>query len=200
MIKTLSNLGLQLCKHLYWLLREKYIDKPIYSLTSISMIVDSSPHYFKTVPNRLVKCIVLHATGSSSMAGTIRWFKDPTSKVSSHYVIDKNGKVVQMVDLNNIAWHAGKSIFKGQQNVNGFSVGIELVNSNDGKEPYPREQVNACLTICNALISCYELDRTDIVRHKDIAPGRKSDPNGFDLDAFLASLSFYQEKEKALRH
>lgn len=183
---------------LWFYIRETYIDKPVYTPQAISLKVVPSSNYFKD-PNRPIKLIVLHATGSSSLRSTVEWFKDKKSKVSAHYVIDRDGKVVQMVGLDDIAWHAGDSEWEGQHGCNRFSLGIELVNLNDGKQDYPREQVNACLAITLALSGYYGLGISNVVGHKDISPGRKSDPNGFSMDEFKKSLSFHKEKQEACR-
>lgn len=70
---------------------------------------------------RTIDMIVLHSTASDSAEGTINWFNNVNSKVSSHYLIDKNGIVYKLVKTSNIAWHA-----KGY---NTRSVGIEIVQS-----------------------------------------------------------------------
>ena len=195
---VLKRISKFLFVRLYWYVLENYVVKPKYRPSTINMIVSPSPHFFKTSPNRKVKFIVLHATASSTTESAVRWMKDPSSKVSAHYVIGKDGSVVQMVDLDNIAWHAGKSEWKGEKNVNGCSVAIELVNKDDGTEQYSDAQVSACLTITNALCTYYGIDGDGVIRHKDIAPNRKHDPGYLDFNTFKASLSFYQEKAKAL--
>ena len=75
-----------------------------------------------------IDTIVIHFTASSTLNGTIAWFRNPKSRVSSHYVIGRDGKVVQMVKDSKKAWHAGKSQLWSRKNVNEFSIGIELVN------------------------------------------------------------------------
>lgn len=195
----MKNLLRNISNRLYY----KYLIKPPeLSIVPVNMVVMPSPNYFKTTPNRQVKFIVLHATASSTLESAVRWFKDPTSKVSAHYVIGKDGSVVQMVDLDNIAWHAGKSKFtldgKEYVNLNGCSIGIELVNLNNGKDTYDTRQINSCLTITDALLRHYQLGNDSVVGHKDIATDRKSDPVGWDMAKFKEALSFYQEKEKAL--
>ena len=56
---------------------------------------------------------------------------DPGSNVSCHYLIDRKGKIIQMVKEDQIAWHAGKSIFRGVPDCNDYSIGIELEGSED---------------------------------------------------------------------
>lgn len=87
----------------------------------------------KLTPNQLGKrkstrLIVLHYTASSSLDGAVDWLCSPLSKASAHFVVGRDGQVVQLADTDAICWHAGKSSWKGAPAVNSFSVGVELVN------------------------------------------------------------------------
>ena len=75
-----------------------------------------------------INAVVIHYTSSPDLGGTISWFRNPQSRASAHYVIDRDGTIIQMVKDEDRAWHAGKSSLHGQNNVNDFSIGIELVN------------------------------------------------------------------------
>src|SRR5262249_24480111 len=80
------------------------------------------------------------------------------------------------------AWHAGQSKMKdGRASVNDFSIGIELVNLNDGTDPFPEPQIQALRDLLKAIIAEHPI--THIVHHYECAdpPGRKSDPAGFDF-------------------
>jgi len=92
------------------------------------------------------------------------------------------------VDEKNIAWHAGESEWKGQKGVNTFSIGIELVNANDGKMPYPQEQIDACAALVVPICKDNSISIADVVGHCDIAPGRKTDPAGFPWEDFKLKL------------
>lgn len=134
--------------------------------------------------------IVLHATVIDFDA-TISGFQRESSGVSSHYVVAKDGTVVQMVQETDRAWHAGESFWKGRTDINDFSVGIEIVNRNDGTDPYPDEQVKAVLDLSRYLVRKYGMERDNVVTHEWIAgyPGRgKSDPRGFPMGTFLDRL------------
>lgn len=85
-----------------------------------------SPNYNQR--NKAIDAIVIHFTSSGNLEGTIAWFQNPAAKASAHYVIDRDGSIVQMVKDEDRAWHAGKSSLYGRNNVNDFSIGIELVN------------------------------------------------------------------------
>src|SRR6188768_2384940 len=99
-----------------------------------------SPNFKPGTPSRKISAIVIHYTGSLSMEGTVSWFLNPASKVSAHYVVGREGQVLQMVHDQDVAWHAGRSAMrpelddrdpKKEPNVNAFSIGIELVGTHD---------------------------------------------------------------------
>jgi hypothetical protein len=134
--------------------------------------------------------IVLHAT-VIDLEATLRGFERTTSGVSAHYVVAKDGTVFQMVREADRAWHAGESFWKGRTDINDYSIGIEMVNRNDGLDPWPEAQVEAVLELCRYLVAKYGITRDNVVTHHWIAgyPGRgKTDPKGFPLDSFLDRL------------
>jgi len=73
--------------------------------------------------------IIVHYTAGTSGESSARWLADPTSKVSAHVVIDRSGRIYQIVPFNKIAWHAGQSAYGGRTGFNDFSIGIELDNA-----------------------------------------------------------------------
>lgn len=83
---------------------------------------------FSVGRTRPISAIVLHFTGSPSIEGTVRWFQNPNSKVSAHFVSGRDGNIAQMVLEQDTAWHAGKASLAGDPHVNSMSIGIELVN------------------------------------------------------------------------
>lgn len=85
-----------------------------------------SPNYSKR--KEKIDTIVIHFTANGSLDGAVSWFKNPNSKVSAHYLIDRDGTIVQMVKEQDKAWHAGRSSLGGRRDVNQRSIGIELVN------------------------------------------------------------------------
>ena len=147
-----------------------------------------SPNFTPKNPGRSISCIVLHATATSGKNSALEWLCNPQSKVSAHYLIDRLGMIYQLVIDQNIAWHAGQSEWKGKPNVNTFSIGIELVNSNDGIMLYPEEQIKACVGLCHSAIEEYKINLNDIVGHCDIAPIRKNDPLNFPWHEFRTML------------
>jgi N-acetylmuramoyl-L-alanine amidase len=73
--------------------------------------------------------IVLHYTAQTSTDGAVRSLSDPARKVSAHFVLGRDGELVQLVPLNKVAWHAGRSSWKGRSGYNKYSIGIEIVNA-----------------------------------------------------------------------
>lgn len=93
-------------------------------------------------------------------------------KVSAHFLIKRNGELIQFVSCNDRAWHAGESSYKGKENCNDFSIGIEL--EGDDKNPYEEDQYIKLLELLECLKKEYNIQ--DIVGHSEIAPNRKTDP------------------------
>lgn len=143
-----------------------------------------SPHFNARRSPDDITCVVIHSTANSSLKGVIDWFNNPTSQLSAHYTIGKDGTIAQHVKDSDRAWHAGQSVWKGRNSVNDFGIGIELVNLNDGQDPYPEVQHQANVALCAYLCFRYNIKVDDIMGHLDIAlpPGRKSDPRGYDLN------------------
>jgi len=110
-------------------------------------------------------------------------------KVSSHLFIDREGLLTQFVPFDKVAWHAGISEFKGREDCNEFSIGIELEGTDDLE--YPSNQYKTLIEVTKALMDYYpEIKVDNIVGHKDIAPVRKTDPGeAFDWDLYRSSLS-----------
>lgn len=147
----------------------------------------SSPNFNPRPEGTVVDTIVLHHTASSSLEGVVKWFATTESQVSAHYTIGKDGSIVQHVNTFYRAWHAGASLDKfGRTNVNNFSVGIEIVNVGDGKDPWTPEQVEAVRLLCGALARYrYKGQIKQIVSHEYIAtpPGRKPDPKNYPWES-----------------
>ena len=128
--------------------------------------------------NKDIKLIVIHYTGMQSRIESIKRLSSPKHKVSCHYLIDRRGKILKMVDDNNVAWHAGKSKWKNYNNLNKYSIGIELVNKGHefGYEKFTIAQVNKLIKLCKNLKKKYKIKNSNVVGHSDIAPLRKKDP------------------------
>lgn len=147
-----------------------------------------SPNFRRCNGERKVTCVIIHATATSGIESPLAWLSNKDSKVSAHYLIGLDGRTIQLVDERNVAWHAGESVWKDQPNVNSFSIGIELVNANDEKMAYPEEQLTSCAGLVADICLARKLSPADVIGHKDIAPGRKTDPAGFPWDDFRLHL------------
>ena len=135
-----------------------------------------SPNFdARTAPPEI---LVLHYTGMKSGEDALARLRDPESKVSSHYVVEEDGRVFRLVPEARRAWHAGVSYWKGQRNINGVSIGVEIVNPGHefGYRPFPNRQIAAVIELCADIRSRWTIENTHIVGHSDVAPARKDDP------------------------
>jgi len=140
----------------------------------------ASPNYDERPAGVIVDTVVLHATVLNTLDEVVEHFANPDTKVSAHYTIDRDGSVISHVEESKRAWHAGESKMRdGRTSVNDFSIGIELVNLNDGADPFPDPQIWAMRDLLQGIIERHPI--RNIVTHYECAdpPGRKSDPNGF---------------------
>ncbi len=155
-----------------------------------------SPHCDLRPSGSTIDTIVIHATAGSTLAGTTKWFQAPESKVSAHFTIGKDGSIVQNVSTFNRAWHAGVSKdANGRENLNHTSVGIEIVNLNDGKDPYTEAQYRVLDNLLAVLLRRFP-EVKSFVSHEYIAEpkGRKNDPKGLDwgrIKRFESRVKFY---------
>ncbi|MCE9558017.1 MAG: N-acetylmuramoyl-L-alanine amidase [Armatimonadetes bacterium] len=147
---------------------------------------ETSPNFGPRPVDAVIDTIVLHHTASSTLGGVVKWFATKDSQVSAHYTIGKDGSIVQHVSTFDRAWHAGNSMdIEGRTNLNNFTVGIEMVNVGDGKDPWTPEQVEAVHHLMAHLIKHRFPGIKYITSHEFIAVplGRKSDPKGFPWDS-----------------
>lgn len=121
--------------------------------------------------------IIIHHTAMTSTDGTIRAFIKKETQTSAHYIVGRDGKVVQMVNDYLRANHAGVAKWGNEYDLNSCSLGIEL--DNNGNEPYSDAQMNSLLALLTSLKKKYNIPVSNIIGHSDIAPKRKQDPNKF---------------------
>ncbi len=120
-----------------------------------------------------IKFLILHFTARDFQT-SLRLLKD---QVSVHYLIsDQPVEILQLVDESNRAWHAGESFWEGRSNLNDSSIGIEIVNLDGNKNPYPERQIEAVILLCKQIIARYNIAPDCVLGHSDIAPLRKDDP------------------------
>jgi N-acetylmuramoyl-L-alanine amidase len=139
-----------------------------------------SPNFGPRPDGYEIDTVVIHSTVIPTLEKTTEAFQRTASQVSAHYTIGKDGSIVQNVSTFDRAWQAGVSTDHfGRSNVNHFSVGIELVNLNDSKDPYPQAQIDALHAILVVLKRRFPIKQ--LTSHEYIAKpyGRKSDPTIF---------------------
>jgi N-acetylmuramoyl-L-alanine amidase len=140
-------------------------------------VVDHPSPNFNT-RNGEVNMIIAHYTGMKSAKAALSRLCDPTAEVSAHYMIDDDGKIYRLVANEKRAWHAGRSHWAGQEDINSCSLGIELVNPGHefGYREFPETQIASFMDLCRELAMVYRVPRYRILCHSDIAPNRKQDP------------------------
>ena len=146
-----------------------------------------SPNYNSRPEDALVDTIILHHTAGPTTSSCVRWFENPESQVSAHYVVGKDGSIIQMVMPFYRAWHAGVSKdARGKEGLNNFTIGIEIVHTGNPTEAYPDDQVMAVRLLCGYLCRIkYRNQIVQILSHEFIAvpPGRKPDPINYPWDS-----------------
>lgn len=122
--------------------------------------------------------LILHYTGMKNGAAALQRLCDPSAKVSAHYLVHEDGRVLQLVDEANRAWHAGVACWAGASNINSRSIGIELVNPGHdyGYRPFSGAQIAALLNLCADIRSRHDIQSRHVLGHSDVAPLRKQDP------------------------
>jgi len=165
-------------------------------------IVDS-PNHDERPPGTGISLVVLHSIslppgeyGGDSIERLFTNCLDPAAhpyfreicalKVSAHFLVRRDGSVIQFVPVERRAWHAGVSSWRGRERCNDFSVGIELEGSED--EPFEDAQYSAVTSLIHSLQKTLPI--RDIAAHSEVAPGRKTDPGAhFDWARLLAGLA-----------
>jgi N-acetylmuramoyl-L-alanine amidase len=138
----------------------------------------ASPNFDERPADAPIDMLVLHYTGMESAAAALERLCDPKAKVSAHYLIDEDGQVTALVDKGKRAWHAGVASWRGEADVNGRSIGIELVNPGHefGYRDFPDAQMAALEKLAAAILERYPIPPRHVVGHADVAPVRKTDP------------------------
>ena len=103
---------------------------------------------------------------------------DPAAEVSCHYLVWEDGRVEQMVAEADRAWHAGRSFWAGETDMNAVSIGIEIVNGGHdfGCPPYPAPQMAAVAALAREICARRAIPPHRVLAHSDVAPDRKCDP------------------------
>ena len=140
--------------------------------------VDPSPNFGDRKDDRRPDMILLHYTGMRYADAALELLKAPGSEVSCHYFVHEDGRIVQLVQESRRAWHAGKSSWAGETDINSRSIGIEIVNPghDHGYPPFPKRQIAAVTALCRSILTRHPIQPTRVLAHSDVAPARKQDP------------------------
>ncbi len=144
---------------------------PLPPTTGVAMQWQPAPNFDERRPN----FVIIHATSNDTAEQALRTLTDPARRVSSHYLIGRDGRIYQLVDERARAWHAGESKWGATTDLNSVSLGIEL--DNNGDELFPDVQISALLTLLNGMRERYAIPAANYLGHADIAPRRKVDPS-----------------------
>lgn len=154
--------------------------KKLLILIAVLLIVASGYFYLRQPKSRHwaertkpIQFLVVHSF-DESMDEMIQRLDE--LEISTHYLIDNDGTVVQLVPDDKVAWHAGKSYWKGVTGLNAYSIGVELQSSSAGQTPFPEKQIQSFQKLVNKLMKKYNIPSENVVGHSDIAPMRKVDP------------------------
>jgi len=142
-------------------------------------VFNYSPNFdFNKRKFKQIKFLIFHYTGMIKESDAIKRLTNIQSRVSSHYLIKKNGDIVIMVPDLYVAWHAGKSFWKNFKSLNKNSIGIEI--SNPGHDHtyinFSKKQIQSILHLSKLILKKYKIESSNVLGHSDIAPYRKKDP------------------------
>ena len=146
---------------------------------SINTTLNYSPNFDKKKRTfKQIKFIIFHYTGMKNDKVAIRRLTNSKSKVSSHFLIRENGKIITLVPELYVSWHAGISSWQNYKSLNKHSIGIEISNPghNFNYKKFSKKQIHSILKLTKYLIKKYKIKNKFILGHSDIAPFRKKDP------------------------
>ena len=137
-----------------------------------------SPNFDERPKDTPVDILIMHYTGMESGAGAVARLCDPAARVSSHYTVDEDGTIFAHVPEECRAWHAGVSYWAGARDINGRSIGIEIVNPGHefGYRSFPDAQIEAVISLAREIVDRHGIAKARVLGHSDVAPARKIDP------------------------
>ena len=141
--------------------------------------VAASPNFEERAGGRAPDMLLLHYTGmQSSLAALARLRDENDPRVSSHYFIDDEGTIIQLVPESRRAWHAGLASWAGESDINSCSIGVEIANPGHdfGYRDFPPHQIGAVIALCKDIVARHKIRADRVLAHSDVAPGRKQDP------------------------
>ncbi len=137
---------------------------------------------------RPISLLILHYTGMPTASSALDLLRSPQAEVSAHYFVKEDGGVLQLVPEARRAWHAGKSFWAGETDVNSASIGVEIAHpGHDDPRPYPARQIAAVAALARDVCERRAIAKERVLAHSDIAVTRKIDPGEFFPWEALAS-------------
>ncbi len=142
----------------------------------IETIPAPSPNF--NARTALPNMVVLHYTGMQTGQAALDRLRDPEAQVSAHYLVEEDGRIFALIAEERRAWHAGVSFWKGETDINGLSIGIEIVNPGHewGYRAFPDVQIAAVMELLTEIRGRWDIPDSRIIGHSDVAPARKEDP------------------------
>ena len=146
--------------------------------SSVVAEIVASPNHGERRAGQRPDMILLHYTGMIDAEAALERLTTRGSEVSAHYFVLEDGRIVQMVQESRRAWHAGKSFWAGDTDINSCSIGIEIVNPGHdfGYPDFPKRQIAAVTALCRSIQTRNTISPERVLAHSDVAPGRKQDP------------------------
>ena len=147
-----------------------------------------SPNQGPRPDGSAIDILLLHYTGMATAAAALARLVDPVAQVSCHWLIDEDGTTYALVEEGRRAWHAGRSFWAGERDINSRSIGIELVNPGHewGYRPFPPAQMTALADLAQGILARHPIPGHRVLGHSDVAPERKQDPGELFDWAWLA--------------
>ncbi len=145
-------------------------------MAGVNIISYPSPNFGPRRLQARPDTVVIHYTAMSGTAQALERLCAPEHEVSAHYLIAPDGRLFQLVDESQRAWHAGAGRWGDCTDVNSRSFGIELAN--DGRTPFPDAQIRVLTGLLQNLMARWNIRPERVIAHSDMAPSRKGDPGG----------------------
>ena len=152
--------------------------------------ISNSPDWVGTTnfSMRRPSFVIIHHTAQNTCDQTLKTFTLPSTQVSAHYVICRDGTVYHMLNDLLRAHHAGVGKWGNISDMNSSSIGIEI--DNNGSEPFTESQMNSLLQLLERLKKAFNIPQANFIGHADWAPGRKVDPSRYFSWKQLADKGF----------
>jgi len=163
----------------------------VWSQSNLKIVNKAVSFGMRACHNRNIDAVIVHSVFNAAEGDkydvdlVIKQFS--RYKVSSHYIIGREGTIYQLVKEKNIAYHAGRSqLPDGRTDVNSCSIGIEVITSKDSLDTPTEKQIKSLTALVKDIKSRYKIKY--VLRHSYIAPGRKTDPWNMNWEDFVKRL------------